>query len=70
MGRELCAHAVFQQSLEDASTYLVSIGASWSLLRKLFSIETIKKLSLLRAVSCPGFPQLPHQLIALTTCPL
>ncbi len=35
MGRELCTHQVFQQSLEAASAYLVSIGAGWSLLGEL-----------------------------------
>lgn len=34
MGRELCSHQVFRQSLEAASTYLVTIGATWSLTGK------------------------------------
>ena len=32
MGRELCTHPVFLQNLQAASQYLVSIGATWSLL--------------------------------------
>lgn len=34
MGRELFAHQVFRESLEASSAFLVSIGASWSLLGK------------------------------------
>jgi acyl transferase domain-containing protein/ubiquinone/menaquinone biosynthesis C-methylase UbiE len=35
MGRELCAYQVFRESLEAASTFLVSLGCSWSLLNEL-----------------------------------
>ncbi|KAL8645570.1 MAG: hypothetical protein Q9226_007241, partial [Calogaya cf. arnoldii] len=32
MGRELCAHQVFLESLEAASSHLVALGCTWSLL--------------------------------------
>lgn len=34
MGRELCAHQVFLESLEAASAHLVTLGCTWSLLGK------------------------------------
>lgn len=34
MGRELCAHQVFVESLETASAHLVKLGCNWSLLGK------------------------------------
>ena len=45
MGRELCAHSVFQQSLEDASAYLVSIGSSWSLLGEFLKDEASSSIN-------------------------
>lgn len=36
MGRELCAHQVFLESLEAASAHLVTLGCNWSLLGELW----------------------------------
>ncbi|KAI4170959.1 MAG: hypothetical protein LQ343_004617 [Gyalolechia ehrenbergii] len=36
MGRELCAHQVFLESLEAASAHLVTLGCTWSLLGELW----------------------------------
>ena len=51
MGRELCAYDIFQRSLQDASTYLVSIGAEWSLLREFFADEKTSR------INSPAFSQ-------------
>ncbi|PGH19323.1 hypothetical protein AJ80_04076 [Polytolypa hystricis UAMH7299] len=45
MGRELCVHQPFQQSLEAASAYLVSIGSMWSLLGELIKDEKSSKIN-------------------------
>jgi len=51
MGRELCAYEVFLQSLEEASAYLVSVGATWSLLREFLSDEESSR------INSPAFSQ-------------
>ena len=45
MGRELCAHQVFLESLEAASAHLVKLGCSWSLLGELWRPDDTSKLS-------------------------
>ena len=51
MGRELCVYDLFLQSLEDASAYLVSQGASWSLLREFLADEKTSR------INSPAFSQ-------------
>ena len=51
MGRELCTYQTFLQSLEEASAYLVSIGATWSLLREFLSDEKSSR------INSPAFSQ-------------
>ncbi|KAL6720039.1 hypothetical protein ACLMJK_001960 [Lecanora helva] len=51
MGRELCTYQLFLQSLEDASAYLVSLGATWSLLREFLSDEKTSR------INSPAFSQ-------------
>ena len=51
MGRELCAYPMFLQSLEEASAYLVSLGATWSLLREFLSDEKSSR------INSPAFSQ-------------
>jgi len=64
MGRELCAHQVFQQSLESASAYLVSIGASWSLLGELRQNERDSRINE-AAISQPACTALQVALVDL-----
>ena len=51
MGRELCAYESFLQSLEEASAFLVSLGASWSLLREFLADESTSR------INSPAFSQ-------------
>ena len=51
MGRELCVYKIFLQSLEEASVYLVSVGATWSLLREFLSDEKSSR------INSPAFSQ-------------
>ncbi|OBT66706.1 Type I Iterative Polyketide synthase (PKS) [Pseudogymnoascus sp. 23342-1-I1] len=44
MGRELIAHRVFKESLEESSAFFVRIGASWSLLGELWTSEKSSNL--------------------------
>ncbi|EEP81156.1 hypothetical protein UREG_05998 [Uncinocarpus reesii 1704] len=44
MGRELCMHQVYQQSLEEATRYLLSIGSEWSLLGELWSEQESSRI--------------------------
>ncbi len=41
MGRELCAHEVFLESLEAASSHLVALSCTWSLLGKFCSLTSV-----------------------------
>ncbi|KAL8995313.1 MAG: hypothetical protein Q9169_004917 [Polycauliona sp. 2 TL-2023] len=45
MGRELCAHQVFLESLEAASSHLVALGCTWSLLGELLSPNDASRLN-------------------------
>ncbi|OAQ57609.1 polyketide synthase [Pochonia chlamydosporia 170] len=45
MGRELCAYPAFQESLQAASVYLVSIGSSWSLMAELHRNQELSRIS-------------------------
>ncbi|KAF7595519.1 hypothetical protein BBP40_005855 [Aspergillus hancockii] len=45
MGRELCVHQIFRESLEAASAYLVSMGCLWSLLHELLQDESSSNIN-------------------------
>ncbi|KAI4101563.1 MAG: hypothetical protein L6R37_004889 [Teloschistes peruensis] len=45
MGRELCAHQVFLESLEAASSHLVALGCTWSLLAESLRPDEASRLN-------------------------